>query len=132
MNQAVYVADTHALVFYLDDDARLGARARQAFMDAEAGTARIVVPMIVLAELAWIAERGRIGLNIQDVLQGLSEHPAFELAPLDEERIRAFVQLTSVPEMHDRLIATEARLRNATLLTRDAELTASGVVPVLW
>lgn len=129
---AVFVADTHALVFHLNDDPRLGALARVAFKDAEAGRATIVVPVIVLAEIAWLTERGRVALDPADVIGALRAHPAYEVAPLDADRIVAFLAMRSVPEMHDRIIACEAKLRGATLITRDQALTSSGVVPVVW
>lgn len=128
----VYVADTHALVFHLNDDPRLGAQARAAFKDAEAGRATIVVPVIVLAEIAWLSERGRIALNPAEVIAALQTHSAYQVAPLDADRIVAFLALRSVPEMHDRIIACEAKLRAATLITRDQALTSAGVVPVVW
>jgi hypothetical protein len=40
--------------------------------------------------------------------------------------------MTAIPEMHDRLIACEAHLRNATVLTRDPQIVASGFVSTLW
>lgn len=46
-----YVADTHSLVWYLGSPDRLGPLARRAFAEANAGRARIYVPVIVLAEI---------------------------------------------------------------------------------
>jgi hypothetical protein len=46
-----YVADTHALFWYLTAAPQLGANALAAFGEGEQGQARIYLPSIVLAEL---------------------------------------------------------------------------------
>jgi len=47
----IHIADTHALLWYLADSPRLSPAAKQAFDQAKAGQATVVVPAIVLAEL---------------------------------------------------------------------------------
>jgi hypothetical protein len=49
-----YVTDTHALSWYLIDSPRMGARADQAFNEADQGAAVIFVPAIVLADLYYM------------------------------------------------------------------------------
>ena len=56
----LYLADTHALLWYLADSPRLSVSAKQAFDQAKAGQATVIVPAIVLAELTWIILKGRI------------------------------------------------------------------------
>ncbi len=46
-----YVADTHALYWYLTNSPLLGANASQAFNETDNGNALIYIPVIVLAEL---------------------------------------------------------------------------------
>jgi PIN domain nuclease of toxin-antitoxin system len=43
-----------------------------------------------------------------------------------------FDACSAVAEMHDRMIAADARRINAALLTRDAQITSSGVVATVW
>lgn len=57
---ADYVTDAHALVWYLEDDARLGPQARQAFDACDRGEALIFVPAICLVELVYLQEKGRL------------------------------------------------------------------------
>lgn len=64
----VYVADTHALLWYLADSPRLSSAAKQTFNQAEAGQATVVVPAIVLAELIWTILKGRISVDLRQVL----------------------------------------------------------------
>src|SRR5437588_10393202 len=52
-----YVADTHALFWYLINSSALGADARLAFDEADAGQALIYIPAIVIAELYYLNEK---------------------------------------------------------------------------
>jgi PIN domain nuclease of toxin-antitoxin system len=127
-----YVVDTHALVFFLADDPRLSADASAVFEKADRGDARIVVPIIVLAEIAWLVEKGKVPLDFDDVLATIRGHPSYSISALDELRLECLVKTTRIPEMHDRFIACEALLGNAALITSDTEIRSSGVVPVVW
>lgn len=52
-----YVADTHALFWYLINSPELGSKARLAFDEADDGQAFIYVPAIVIAELFYLNEK---------------------------------------------------------------------------
>ena len=52
-----YVADTHALFWYLINSSELGSNARLAFDGADTGQAFIYVPAIVIAELFYLNEK---------------------------------------------------------------------------
>lgn len=56
-----YVIDTHALVWYLTDDPRLGKKARQIL---ETDGNQLILPAIVLAEVRHIAERKRVPISL--------------------------------------------------------------------
>ena len=127
-----YVADTHSLVWYLGSPERLGPLARRAFAEANAGRARIYVPVIVLAELVFIVERGRIHVDVQGILRQLRTLPAFSVLPLRLATIQRLPALTSIPEMHDRLIAAEALAHKASVITRDRAIAEAGIVPTVW
>ncbi len=55
-----YVTDTHALYWYLTNDVKLSPLARQVFQEADAGLHQVLVPSIVLIELVYLVERGRL------------------------------------------------------------------------
>nr|VFK39785.1 MAG: hypothetical protein BECKTC1821E_GA0114239_100552 [Candidatus Kentron sp. TC]VFK54229.1 MAG: hypothetical protein BECKTC1821F_GA0114240_100474 [Candidatus Kentron sp. TC] len=55
-----YVTDTHALVWKLCAPSRLGRSAQSVFAQADANAARIHIPVVVVAELAMIAQKQRI------------------------------------------------------------------------
>ena len=56
----------------------------------------------------------------------------FVLRPFYPSHTLNFDACSAVTEMHDRMIAADARRIKATLLTRDTQITSSGVVATVW
>ena len=54
-----YVLDTHALVWYLEANPRLGREAKRVVDDP---LSDLVLPLIALAEAAYIVEKGRTAI----------------------------------------------------------------------
>lgn len=127
-----YVADTHALYWYLTNSPLLGANASQAFQEADAGNALIYIPAIVLAELFYLNAKKGNPLNFTAEFQRLNQSSQFVLLPFFPEDILEFDSSTSVPEMHDRMIAGVAKRLNLPCLTIDKEIVGSGVVITIW
>jgi PIN domain nuclease of toxin-antitoxin system len=50
-----YVIDTHALIWFLEGNQRLGTQAQAILSNLES---QLVLPAIALAEAAWIVEQG--------------------------------------------------------------------------
>lgn len=128
----VYVADTHALVWYLGGARALGSAAHTAFTTAESGTGTVVIPVIVVAELLMLAEKRRAGVDVAKVIDALTRRQGYELSPLGLNTVLGIGVLTALPDIHDRLIVAETLERGATLITVDQAITASGLVPVVW
>jgi PIN domain nuclease of toxin-antitoxin system len=127
-----YVADTHSLIWYLGAPNRLGPLARHDFADAAAGRARIIVSVIVLAEIVFIVERGRVRADVRDIIRRVRSSPTFEIAPLTLATVLRLYTLTGVPEMHDRLLVEDALPRKAHLITRDRTIAGAGIIPTIW
>lgn len=128
----IYVADTHALIFYLSDPARLGSRARNAFVEAVRGEAEIVLPVIIFAELIFAVERGRVRLDVASVVQQVRDTSFFQVASLTLEHLLIIRTMTGIGELHDRIITAEAQARQGVLITRDATVRKSGIVSTVW
>jgi len=127
-----YVADTHALFWYLTASRRLGSKAKAAFDNAAAGNAMILLPTIVLAEIYFLNEKAGKPLDFLTEFNRLGSAKQFQFVALVPEDIVDFDADGSIPEMHDRIIAGVARRAGATCLTRDREITEPGVVSTLW
>jgi len=75
-----YVVDTHALVWHLTDDPRLGKKAKQIL---ETPDNRLVLPAIVLAEAKYIADRQRILVSFPEILAAIIADPRCTVYPID-------------------------------------------------
>lgn len=128
----VYVVDAHALYWYLEDPARLGQGAVAALDLAAAGGAQAIVPAIVVAETYYTSVKLRRPLPPGEIIGVLGRTPGYTFSPLGRQQLGLLDQLTAVPEMHDRLIVADALVHHAVLITRDAIIQRSGLVPTLW
>lgn len=50
-----YIVDTHALIWYLEGNTKLSKKARAILDDTQS---QLVLPLIALAEAAFVVERG--------------------------------------------------------------------------
>lgn len=127
-----YVIDTHALVWYLSGDQRLGSQAHRILSDP---SAQLVIPTIVLAEAKHISDRKRITMGFDEIMRSIATTARVTILPLD---IFTVAKLPSELDIHDSLIvATALTARELfddeiTILTRDEAISASGLVPVFW
>jgi len=130
-----YVLDTHALVWYLEANPRLGQDAKTVIDNPRS---ELVLPIIALAEAAYIIERGRTNIpDVQSLLKTVLADPRLEIYPLNWEVFQQALTATAVPEMHDRqIVATALHLRTlghtASVLTKDNTIVAARLVPITW
>lgn len=126
-----YVTDTVGLVLFLEQR-KLEPKAKQIFRDAENGKAILFIPVMVLAEILYLSEKGRITLSLPDVSQYLQKHPHFKEYPLTISVVESAAQISDIPELHDRLIAATARLHGVELITNDLTIQASKYLNTIW
>ena len=127
-----YVTDTHTLFWYLSRYPRLGENASLAFEEAEAGEATIHIPAIVVAELFYLNVKLGNQIDFAAKFQILQESSQFVLTPFEAEDVLDFERDFAVTEMHDRIVVGLARRLNVPLLTVDRNITASGLVEIVW
>lgn len=127
-----YVSDTHALFWYLINSPALGVNASLAFDEADAGQALIYIPAIVIAELYYLNEKKDRPLDFRTKYTRLTQSSQFVLLPFDPSHALDFDACSAVKEMHDRMIVVDALRTRAILLTRDIQITDSGVVETTW
>ena len=125
------VLDTHAWLFWASEPARLGRRAAAALRKAP----RIGVPAICVWEVGMLLDKKRVVLDrpVDDwVAQALCA-PRVELVPLTPAiALRAATLGALHGDPADHLILATALVHGARLVTRDAKLTDSGLVDVVW
>jgi len=126
--------DTHALVWYLEGNPRLGRDAKKVMDDP--GSA-LILPIIALAEATFIIERGRTSIpDVSSLLDAVQADPRLEVYPLNWQ-VFQHTLASPVPEIHDRqIVATALHLRaqgyQASILTKDSTIVATGLTPVVW
>lgn len=127
-----YVVDTHPLVWFLEGDARLSAAARHALTDA---TGQLAIPTIVLAEVSFLYAKHRITVDVPGVLAHVASVTNCVVYPLDEVVVE---HLPTTLDIHDAIIVATAMVfrdvlgESTAVITKDADITASGLVNVIW
>jgi PIN domain nuclease of toxin-antitoxin system len=124
-----YIVDTHALTWYLDDDPRLGSQAEAVLDNADV---RLIIPAIVLAEIKYLAHKGRLAQTLDEVLRVINSDRRCTIYPVDLSVIsKAPLGLN----IHDSLIVGTALVQREAItgiLTQDETITSSKLVPTLW
>ena len=92
----------------------------------------IIISPLVLAELVIIAEKQRVTFDLAAGIALLKNTPGYRLVALTAPTALRTQQLTTLPDIHDRLIVATALEYGATLLTADRSIISSGIVPVAW
>jgi len=126
-----FVLDTHTLIWWLEESARLPNRIRRLLDAMDSGLGVGVVPTIVLAEMISIAEKGLLRLDIDKVLADIMETPNFEVIPFDSDMVLRMHKIRGL-ELHDRIIVATALSLNLGLITRDGQIRESGLVECIW
>jgi PIN domain nuclease of toxin-antitoxin system len=130
-----YVVDTHAPIWFLEGNPRLGAAARSAMQDP---ASVLHLPIVALAEACWVVEKKRCSIpDMKDLLDDVDKDKRILLVTMDRQILDLSVTLTAIQEMHDRMIAAtllalQAGGVAASLLTRDPNIAASGIGPIVW
>ena len=128
-----FVVDTHALVWFLEANPRLGPAARAVLEKLDAV---LLLPIIVIAEACWMIEHGRTSIpSINDFLVAIDNDQRLHAIPLDRSLIEIAAHLSPELEMHDRFIvatALAAQEKPISLLTADQTIAKADIVPTIW
>lgn len=130
------VTDTHPLLWYLFDPVKLSAAGRTAFLEAEARGEVIHVPSIVVVELRYLVDKGKLGeVHYEVILQVLRDSVLpLKIAALDIEVADKLISIPReiVPDMPDRIIAATALKPDLPLVTKDEDVRKLTNVVTIW
>lgn len=129
------VLDTHALVWWVSDTARLSVRARRAIEQCLVD-ARLAVSTISVLEIATAIRRDRLELDVpfERWLDDLRALPELRFEPLSAEIASLAGNFAdTVPgDPADRIIAATALSLGADLVSADRRLRAMPKLAVVW
>jgi PIN domain nuclease of toxin-antitoxin system len=129
------ITDTHPLIFHAaGGGTRLGRRAAAFFERCERQEAVLYVPAVVIWECSLLARVAKVNLrrSVRQFFDDLFSNPAYQPLDLTPEQVCLADDLRFTRDPFDALIVAAARTNELALITRDASITESGDVPVIW
>lgn len=124
-----FVVDTHVLVWFISGDKRLSDTVRTILRDPDA---QLIIPAIVLAEVKYLAGKGRFAQTLDQVLFVINTDPRCFIYPIDLSVVQ---HMPADLDIHDGLIVGTALAQPFVVdgvLTRDEAITESSLVTVVW
>lgn len=128
------LVDTHVVVWLAFDQDQISRKARTAIDDARKNADGLAISDITLLELATLASKGRIRLDIsiESFLQEVESR--FVILPING---RACARAMGLPASYpkdpaDRIIGATALVEGLFLLTADREIRRSRAVQTIW
>ena len=134
MDDRAAVTDTHPLLFFAAGSRRLGRKAAALFLACEEREAILYVPAAVLWETALLVRGGRVdlGRSVRNFFGDLFSSPAYQPLDLDPETVFLAEEGRPNEDPFDALICAAARRVGLPLVTRDGDISASGLVRTIW
>jgi PIN domain nuclease of toxin-antitoxin system len=130
----VILVDTHVVVWLAFDQDQISRKARAAIDNARKTGDGLAISDITLVELATLASKGRIQLDIslETFLQEVEAR--FVVLPISG---RACVRAIGLPSAYpkdpaDRIIGATALVEGLSLLTADREIRRSNALRTIW
>jgi PIN domain nuclease of toxin-antitoxin system len=128
------IADTHAAIWYLFSDPRLGHAASDCIDEAIANGNHIGISAITLAEIVYLLEKGRIPAGaLNDLFAAIADpESVLREVELDAAIVRKMMEIRrdEIPDLPDRIIAATAKFHGVPVLSRDERIQSSGIQTV--
>jgi PIN domain nuclease of toxin-antitoxin system len=130
----VILVDTHVLVWLAFEESRLSKKARATIADARQDGEGLAISCISLWELATLASKGRIDLDISLESFLAEVEMRFVVFPITGEACVRAVALPAIfpKDPADRIIAATALVNGMSLVTADQEIRRSQALPTIW
>lgn len=126
-----YLLDTHAFLWAATDEDKLGAEAARVL--AVTAYEQLAISDVTLQEIGLLLQAGRISFtgNPATVLGHLLDYVQVLPITLPVAIAAPALKLPN-SDQFDRIITATAKVHRLTLVTKDANISDSGIVPVIW
>ena len=130
------VLDTHVLIWYIFDSARLSPMALTSLENAVSNQGKIQVSAISIIEITYLVEKGRIAAEVLARVIEAINNPAVNiflvLVDLNISQMMQQIDRQIVPEMPDRIIAATALYLGLPLVSCDLKIQALSNLQTIW
>ena len=114
-----YVIDTQALIKFLNGQKVINDKINEILKKAEEGKKIIFIPSVVLFEIGYLHEKGKVPISLKDIEDIVNNSINYVEERLSMSIIKTAFEIKDIPELHDRLIAGTAKHLNLPLITND-------------
>jgi PIN domain nuclease of toxin-antitoxin system len=132
----VIVLDTHSLIWWVNGDKRLSAKAKKAIESELSKEGSVVISAISAWEIGMLVAKGRLALtmDIDDWLKTVSSIEGVSFLPVDTDVAVQSVRLPGEfhPDPADRIIVALARHYSVPLVTADMKIREYRHVKTIW
>lgn len=119
--------DTHALIWFLENNPLLGKRAKEYFNNP---SSTLLIPVVVLAELYFYLKKKKLPHHYTTIYSSLKKDPRVEFVSITEKHI---LNIPPQLEMHDGLIAAIlTQDQNTKLISKDKKLIEWDKKRIVW
>ncbi len=126
-----YLLDTNAIIRHFAQTAKLGKQAKKLIKEGEDNKHRLIVSIISLMEIMYLAEKRRIPLTLDEILEYLNSKSCYSVVDFNVEVLREAEQITFY-ELHDRLILATAKLLGVPIISSDQKFVSVKDIEVIW
>lgn len=116
--------DSHAFLWWLAEDPKLSAGARQAVADP---SSIVHISAATVWELSIKASLGKLDLDGADLLEEIEENDFIELPMTARHSLAAATLPRHHDDPFDRMLIAQAKLEGLTIITRDPAFRTYGV-----
>ncbi len=131
MDPVTHILDTHAVIWAYDDSASLGRQARAVIVQARPRS--LGVSDLTLFEIAMLVGKRKLELDLPTGEFLTRVENDFAVLPVGASEAELAVKLAlEQADPFDRAIVATALCAKVPLVTKDRQISASKLVPVVW
>jgi len=126
-----YLLDTVALVRHFSGKGKIGKKAAHILNTLDDTENSLVVSVISLMEIMHLAEKNRVGINLQETLELIESSAKYTIIDLTP-KILTIAETIDFYELHDRLILATAKWLEIEIISSDSKFSKVEGIEAIW